>query len=185
MSSLAVKVAIAASAFRHSTFLTLRLERYMPEITWSSIALAFGMMPAAQREILRNSSLEVCIFKNSEFKAYEQKLKEKKDLLGNPATAASMLKLTETMGTVPDKHGFDWVRTKNGPSDRMERLACFTRTAHALASQGFILPQGGQVKLEILRQFLAQRWSKQGPLLALGLGRKPCDMKTSPSWKLL
>lgn len=148
-----------------------KLERYMPEITWSSIALAFGMMPAAQREILRNSSIEVCIFKNSEFKAYEQKLKEKKDLLGNPATTASMLKLTETMGTVPDKHGFDWVRTKNGPSDRMERLACFTRTAHALASQGFILPQG-QVKLEILPTILGTEVVKADAFVGAGSGKK-------------
>jgi len=50
----------------------------MPEITWSAIALAFGMLPAAQREILRNTSIEVCIFKKAEFKAYTEKLSEKK-----------------------------------------------------------------------------------------------------------
>ena len=154
-------------AFRKLHLAVLRLERYMPEITWSSIALAFGMMPQAQREILRNSSIEVCIFKTSEFKAYDEKLKEKKALLG-----PTKLKLTETMGTVPDKHGFDWVRTKNGPSDRMERLACFTRTAHALASSGFILPQGMEVKLDLQPTIQGTAVVKAGDFTGVGSGKK-------------
>ena len=122
----------------------LRLERYMPEITWSSIALAFGMMPSAQQDILRRSSIEVCIFKSTELKLYQEALRAKQALL-----AGQKLKLTESMGTVPNNGGFDWIRTKNGPSDRIERLACFTRTAHALAGQGYTLPSGAVAELDI------------------------------------
>jgi len=144
-----------------------KLDRYMPEITWSAIALAFGMLPAAQREILRNTSIEVCIFKKAEFKAYTEKLSEKKSLLGTPP----MLKLTESMGTVPNKGGFDWVRTKNSPSDRLERLACFTRTAHALASQGYSLPMG-EVKLDLQPTLQGTEVVKSGAFSSTGYGTK-------------
>ncbi|CAK9079505.1 DUF2263 domain-containing protein [Durusdinium trenchii] len=146
-----------------------RLERYMAEITWSSIVLAFGMMPTAQQEILRNSSIEVCIFKKAEFKLYEQKLKEKKNLLDS--SMANKLKLTETFGAVPDKGGFDWVRTKNMPTDRLERLACFTRTAHALAAQGFT-SQAGEVKLELQPTISGTEVVRASAFNGTGSGRK-------------
>ena len=112
----------------------------MPEITYSSIVLAFGMMPRAQQEILKNSTIEICIFKKAELKAYEEKLQAK---------LKQELKLTETMGAVPSKGGFDWVRTKNGPSDGLERLNCFTRTAFALGSSKYRLADGRQVDLRL------------------------------------
>lgn len=146
-----------------------KLERYMAEITWSSIVLAFGMMPTAQQEILRNSSIEVCIFKKAEFKLYEQKLKEKKNLLDS--SMANKLKLTETFGAVPDKGGFDWVRTKNMPTDRLERLACFTRTAHALAAQGFT-SQAGEVKLELQPTISGTEVVRASAFNGTGSGRK-------------
>ena len=116
----------------------------MAEITWSAISLAFGMMPTAQQDVLRNSSIEVCIFKKSEYKLYEASLASKVALL-----VGDKMKLTETMGSVPKKYGnFDWIRNKNGTSDRLERLGCFINTAHALAGGGYSLPSGEAVPLD-------------------------------------
>ena len=116
----------------------------MAEITWSAISLAFGMMPTAQQDVLRNSSIEVCIFKKTEYKLYEASLASKVALL-----AGDKMKLTETMGSVPKKYGnFDWIRNKNSTSDRLERLGCFINTAHALAGGGYTLPSGEAVPLD-------------------------------------
>ena len=116
----------------------------MAEITWSAISLAFGMMPTAQQDVIRSSSIEVCIFKKSELKLYEESLARKVALV-----AGEKLKLTEAMSSVPQKFGgFDWIRNKNGPSDRLERLGCFINTAHALAGSGYSLPSGAAVPLD-------------------------------------
>ena len=133
--------------------------------------LALGMMPTAQQEVLRQSSIEVCIFKKSEFKAYDEKLKEKKNLLNS--AGGNKLKLTETMGTVSDRGGFDWVRTKNATSDRLERLGCFTRTAHALAAQGFSFPEG-EVKLELQPTLSGTEVVKASAFSSVGSGKKVC-----------
>eukprot|EP00930_Biecheleria_cincta_P049722 TRINITY_DN3491_c0_g1_i1.p1 TRINITY_DN3491_c0_g1~~TRINITY_DN3491_c0_g1_i1.p1 ORF type:complete len:1301 (-),score=273.03 TRINITY_DN3491_c0_g1_i1:80-3685(-) len=121
-----------------------KLEKHMPQLTWTALSLAFGALPSAQQEQLRTSVIEVCIFEKNKVPLYEQSLQDKLKLV-----PGSTLKLDNKQGAVPDKRGFDWVRTKNGPEDRMHRLACFLSTASALHHRSYTLADGRAVTLSM------------------------------------
>jgi len=109
-----------------------RLERHMPQITWSALSLAFVMMPLSLQERMKDAVVEVCIFQKFLFGPYNTILAAKKALVTGPP------KISENLGRAPQKYGsYDWVRQKNSPSDRLDRLGVLLSTAQALSSGGY------------------------------------------------
>lgn len=123
--------------------LNRQLERHMPQITWSALSVACVMLPPALQEQLQNATIELCIFMKREVPSYERVLNEKKEQV------SGLPMFTETLGQLtPKSGGFDWIRTKNGSTDRLERLAALLRSAQAIWNMGYGIPggqQGGQL----------------------------------------
>eukprot|EP00930_Biecheleria_cincta_P031273 TRINITY_DN2170_c3_g1_i1.p1 TRINITY_DN2170_c3_g1~~TRINITY_DN2170_c3_g1_i1.p1 ORF type:complete len:1105 (+),score=261.13 TRINITY_DN2170_c3_g1_i1:75-3389(+) len=126
-----------------------RLQPHMAEITFAAISLAMAMMPKNLQAVLREATIEVCVFQASELPAFEQALKQRKTQVQAP------MKLGQDMGGVAgresgwDGPSFDWVRKQNGPEDRLQRLNAFLLTAQAMATGGYQLPDGRLAKLDL------------------------------------
>jgi len=89
---------------------------------------------------LRGSKLELCVFQKREHKIYEDVFQAKCDI-----AASGLVQLTEELGCVPLRFGgYDWIRQKNGPTDRLERLSAMLLTQRATCSGGYRLPAGNQ-----------------------------------------
>jgi uncharacterized protein (TIGR02452 family) len=126
-----------------------KLERYMADITFCALSVACAALPPNNQEVLKTCSVEICIFQKKEVKVYESVLEEKKaSLTGKP-------KLDKDFGCLSKKHGdFSWIRMKNGPADRFERLDAFLMTEQATCCRGYILPNGKVVNLNAIDELL-------------------------------
>jgi len=122
-----------------------RLESHMAQITSAAMSLAFAMMPLSMHDQLRSADIELCIFQPHEQQAYEQAFQEKRLLAAHP------LVLTEELGCLPQRFGsYDWVRQKNAPRDRLERLGTILLTQRATCGGGYALPRAaGSVQLDL------------------------------------
>lgn len=122
--------------------LNKKLERYIAELTWSSLSLAFAMMPATLQDQLRKASLEVCVFKRREVKFYSEALERRKGRV----SVKPMLE--EEKGRLAARSGsYAWIRQKNAPVDRLQRLGAALQTVQAASLGGYVLPNGKLVEL--------------------------------------
>mmetsp|Transcript_68631 Transcript_68631/g.223275 ORF Transcript_68631/g.223275 Transcript_68631/m.223275 type:complete len:1040 (-) Transcript_68631:212-3331(-) len=122
-----------------------KLDRHMPQITSAALSLAFSMMPIAMHEQLRNSDLELCIFQLRDQKAYEDAFQFTRGLV-----VPGPFRIGTELGRVPQRHGgYDWVRQKNGPADRLQRLGAMLLTQCATCSGGYELPGARPIQLDL------------------------------------
>lgn len=148
--------------------LNKKLDTHMAQLTWSSVALALGMIPISLQEKLMNAEIEVCVAQSKHFASYKDILRQKLSLV-----SGDKFQLGHNFGQVPQKYGsFDWVRTKNGPADRFERLASSLRTASAISSSGYLLPNGQPIQLHLVEMLSGTRVTR-----ALEAGTKSEDCK--------
>jgi len=122
--------------------LNKNLERYIAELTWSALSVALAMMPVSLQDQLRQASLEVCVFKRREVKFYEEALEKRKGRVSVKPV------LEDGSGRVAARSGgFDWIRRKNSPVDRLQRLGAALLTVQAASCGGYVLPNGKLVEL--------------------------------------
>eukprot|EP00927_Polykrikos_kofoidii_P023329 TRINITY_DN2152_c0_g1_i1.p1 TRINITY_DN2152_c0_g1~~TRINITY_DN2152_c0_g1_i1.p1 ORF type:complete len:1027 (+),score=171.68 TRINITY_DN2152_c0_g1_i1:15-3095(+) len=137
---------VSSGIFLHNR----KLEKHMAEITWGALAVSFMMLPPALQDVLKDVSIEVCLFKKHEFVDYHQSLKKKQELVGT----GDSLRVGDDQGRVNQKRGaYDWVRNANGPDDRLKRVCAALQTAHAIHCGGYTL--GAKVvKLAPLKEMI-------------------------------
>lgn len=133
-----------------------KLERYMAELTWSALSAAFTSLPPSSQDLLKTATFEVCIFLKKDLQSYESSLAEKKAIVSAGRPLLTSLPDGKCgPGGLPAKMGsFDWIRLKNGPADRLNRLQGFLLTEQAIWNRGFKLPDGKVVELADLNPLL-------------------------------
>jgi len=129
-----------------------RLDAHMPQITWAALSMALVMLPVAAQELLKTVMIEVCIFQQRQVQIYEESLKAKQA----PHLAGKMdLRNLPNSGQAPNRNGtFDWLRTKNGPVDRLNRLATCLTTQQAIWCGSYTLNDSKLVELKPLTAML-------------------------------
>mmetsp|Transcript_48388 Transcript_48388/g.115050 ORF Transcript_48388/g.115050 Transcript_48388/m.115050 type:complete len:1301 (+) Transcript_48388:108-4010(+) len=147
-----------------------RLEPHMPQITWAAISMALVMLPLEAQQLLKSCSVEVCIFQQRQVQSYTDSLSSKLAALGSSGEPGKLMELQKVpnQGTAPKKAGnHDWLRTKNGPVDRLQRLATCLTTQQAIWCGGYIPVGGGEAQLKAVSEMLAgtvvKRASDQAP----------------------
>jgi len=127
-----------------------KLDKHMAQITFSSLSIALAMLPALVQDQMKQKTIELCVFHKRDLSKYESVLDEKKKSgMGKP-------KLNSQSGKVSVKRGnYDWVRMKNGPLDRLERLTSGLLTEQAVLGRGYVLPSGKTVELTCVDELLA------------------------------
>mmetsp|Transcript_48631 Transcript_48631/g.141735 ORF Transcript_48631/g.141735 Transcript_48631/m.141735 type:complete len:1088 (-) Transcript_48631:131-3394(-) len=112
-----------------------RLDRHMPELTAAALSLAFAVLTPSLREQLAGVSIELCIFEKKAQQAYRQAFEARAAGLSSP------MRLPQDCGCVArHNYSFDWVRQKNAPQDRLERLCAMLASQRAIAVGGYVLP---------------------------------------------
>lgn len=115
------------------------LAPFVGRIFWTSVAIALERLPRALQMCLQTATIEVCIFKASEFKLFEDAFE----------VVQGAVELTQESGRLAARHGsYDWVRKHNSPTDRVERLAASALTMQAVWCKGYYLPNGRAVGLK-------------------------------------
>eukprot|EP00439_Symbiodinium_sp_Y106_P086582 s662_g34.t1 len=123
-----------------------RLQPHMADITWAAVSLALAMLPAELQDLLRTVKMEMCVFQTREFPVYQASLEQRKGLVAGPPQLGAERGRVASRGA--GSAGFDWVRKQNSPTDRLERLQAFMRTAQATAAAGYV-HDGGARQLTI------------------------------------
>jgi len=131
-----------------------RLEKHMPQVTWSALSVAIMMLPPSLQDELKHVAIEVCIFQKNEFAAYEASLQTKQAMFGSGMVVLSDMNRVEKKLSKHGGSGYEWVRNKNGPMDRLRRLAVALTTSGAISLCGYTLPGQKVVKLCPIKEML-------------------------------
>jgi len=154
-----------------------RLAGHQGRLFWSALAIALERLPTVLQRRLEGAKVEVCIYSSAELPLYQDALKAKRSLLASSST----LKLDKDLGRLParTKEGYDWVRTANGPGDRLKRLAGASATLQAIWAKGYMLPNGKAVRLQYVDTMLQHtrlRYAEQRLDLSSAPGRVAARM---------
>lgn len=114
-------------------------ESLQGRIFWSSVAIALELLPLPLQRRLRIATVEVCIPNTKDIQLFEQ----------SRVQVQSGLQLGPDSGRVSKHDGdYEWIRKKNAPADRIERLAASSITMQAIYMGGYYLPSGRAVSLQ-------------------------------------
>jgi len=122
------------------------LSPHTGDLLLASLSVAFATLPPSLRARLASSAtIEVCARTRRERGSVGSALRRCKSAVGD-----GKLRLGAGLGRVAEKAGsFDWVRQKNGPQDRLDRLAALVATVQATNGGGYVLPGGAEVQLSV------------------------------------
>lgn len=120
------------------------LECHMPQMTAAALSIAFARLPLSMLDMIRTVVIELCVFMPRDMIGYQEAF------MPSNAPDSSLFKLSSDWGRVAMHFGdFSWVRSKNSPKDRLERLAAMLQTSAAVFGGGYAVGNAKPIELDL------------------------------------